>query len=83
MIVSPAQGARAPCDDILPLAGTEGLPLYTAPAPLQVAVTCGVGGDGGQCGGWGEGAAQGAVQSCSKCLSKDKPVLFINWFSGL
>lgn len=40
--------------------------------------------------GWGwlvtgdsAGRGTGAVQSCSECLSKGKPVLFINWFSGL
>lgn len=55
MIVSPAQGAQTPCDDIRPLAGIEGLPLYTASAPLQAALMCGVGGDGRQCRGQGTG----------------------------
>lgn len=44
-----------------------------------------------QCRGveWGGGdrdsacVGEGPLQNCSKCLSKDKPVLFINWFSGL
>lgn len=54
---------------------------HTASAPLQAAVTCGVGmgGDGGQC----KQGHRGLRRTALSASPKTNPVLFINWFSGL